>query len=401
MFWMAGIAPLGVGIYHGTWIMAVDMTTGALKWNQTYPDMTRYSTACFGADHGIVICLMEGGYYAGFSEATGALVWKTQLMDYPWASDSFGGYQYISAYGMFYRCAYDGVYAFNWTNGDIVWHYVDPAVPFETPYTDVNGTQTYSFNGGGFVADGKLYTYDTEHTPTYPLTRGWGIQAINITNGQGVWKIYGSSESPSAISDGYLVAGNSADGNIYVYGKGQSSTTVSAPQTAITSGTSAVISGTVLDQSPAQPGTPCVAACSMSTYMEYLHMQQPIGGLWNNETIYGVPVSIDAVDPNGNFVHIATVTSDGTTGTFAYTWTPTTTGNYKITATFAGDDSYGSSFAAAYAAVSTAPTTAPTTSATQATGVATTTDLLTYIAVAVIAIIIAIAILGVLLLRKH
>jgi len=322
-------------------------------------------------------------------------------MDYPWASDSFGGYQYISAYGMFYRCAYDGVYAFNWTNGDIVWHYVDHAVPFETPYTDVNGTQCYSFNGGGFVADGKLYTYNTEHTPTYPVARGWGIQCINTTNGQGVWKIYGSSEAPGEISDGYLVAGNSADGNIYVYGKGQSATTVSAPQTAITSGTSAIISGTVLDQSPAQPGTPCVAAQSMSQYMEYIHMQQPITGLWQNTSIVGVPVSIDAVDPNGNFVHIATVTSDGTTGTFAYTWTPTTPGDYKISATFAGDDSYGSSFAASYATVANVHATEAPTTTSAPSNLATTTDLMTYIVLVGIAIIIAIAIATVLILRKR
>ena len=172
---------------------------------------------------------------------------------------------------------------------------------------------------------------------------------------------HGFKEAPAAISDGYLVAGNCSRRKTCTFTvKVKAQQQLAAPQTAITSGTSAVISGTVLDQSPAQPGTPCVAASSMSTYMEYLHKQQPIGGLWNNETIDGVPVSIDAVDPNGNFVHIATVTSDGTTGTFGYTWTPTTTGNYKITATFAGDNSYGSSFAASYAAVSAAPTTAPT-----------------------------------------
>ena len=193
MFWMGGLAPTRLGVYHGTWIKAISMSTGQLLWNMTYPTMTRYSTACFCADHGLVVCLMEGGYYAAFSEATGALVYTTQLMDYPWGSDSFGGYQTISAYGMFIRCAYDGVYAFNWTNGDIVWHYVDPAVPFETPYTALNGTTPcYSFNGGGFVANGILYTYDTEHTPTEPVARGWGIQAINMTNGAGIWKIYGS-----------------------------------------------------------------------------------------------------------------------------------------------------------------------------------------------------------------
>jgi hypothetical protein len=133
----------------------------------------------------------------------------------------------------------------------------------------------------------------------------------------------------------------------------------------------------------------------MGPYMNYLHMQSQIPA-----TVTGVPVSIDAVDPNGNFVHLATVTSDGTSGTFAYTWTPTNTGDYKIMSTFAGDDSYGSSFATTYANVVNAPTTvAPTTSTI--TGFATSNDLTTYIAVAVIAIIIAIAIATVLILRKH
>ena len=97
---------------------------------------------------------------------------------------------------------------------------------------------------------------------------------------------------------------------MYVFGKGQSATTVSAPQTAITAGTSSVITGTVLDQSPAQPGKAAVSDDSMGAYMEYLHMQQPIDRMYHNITITGVPVSIDTVDPNGNSMHIATVTSD-------------------------------------------------------------------------------------------
>ena len=97
--------------------------------------------------------------------------------------------------------------------------------------------------------------------------------------------------------------------------------TVLAPQTAISSGIGIIISGAVLDQSPAQPGTPCVSAGSMATEMEYLHMQKPINGLSGNITVVGVPVSIDAVDPNGNLIHIASVNSDGK-GSFGYTWNP-------------------------------------------------------------------------------
>ncbi len=39
MFWMAGLAPLGVGVYHGTWMMAVDMTTGNIAME---PNISRH-----------------------------------------------------------------------------------------------------------------------------------------------------------------------------------------------------------------------------------------------------------------------------------------------------------------------------------------------------------------------
>jgi hypothetical protein len=130
--------------------------------------------------------------------------------------------------------------------------------------------------------------------------------------------------------------------------------------------------------------------------MDYIYMQQP-----KPATVTGVPISIDAMDPNGNMVHIATVTSDGMSGTFGYTWAPTTVGQYTIYATFAGDDSYGSSFATTYATVANAVTTtaAPTTSAINL-GQTTTDSLAMYVVAGVIAIIIAIAIVGVLLLKK-
>ena len=41
-----GIAPTGLGVYHGTWMMAADLTTGQMLWNRTYEE-TRYSTAAF------------------------------------------------------------------------------------------------------------------------------------------------------------------------------------------------------------------------------------------------------------------------------------------------------------------------------------------------------------------
>lgn len=206
--------------------------------------------------------------------------------------------------------------------------------------------------------------------------------------------------TPGGVSDGYITGSNTWDGYTYIIGKGKSATTVAAPQVALTVDQSGVITGTVLDQSPAQPGTACVSKTSMTTQMEYIHMQQPIAGLYGNETITGVPVSIDAVDPNGNNVHLADLISDGYSGTFSYTWTPTMAGDYKITATFMGDESYGSSFATTYATVVEAPAASPTPTTSAINFDAVTNTIVMTVAAAAIAIIIAIVI-AMLLLRKR
>jgi hypothetical protein len=391
--WMCGLAPTGIGVYYGTYMQAISMDTGTLLWNKTYSD-TRYSTSCFVADHGKVAVLMEKGFYEAFDIRTGNVAWKSEIMEYPWGSDSFGAYAYQSAYGLLYRQSYDGVYAFNWTNGKIVWRYTDYTVPYETPYTDENSAAVNAFNAGGMIADGKLYTYNTEHTPTYPRTRGWKLHCINATTGAGIWTMMGS-QTPAAIADGYLVTSNPDDGYMYVYGKGKSATTVSAPQTSIPLGDSLVITGTVLDQSPAQPGTPCVSAASMTTQMEYLHMQLPIAGIWNNVTMTGIPVSLDTLDSNNNWKHIGDVTTDAYSGTFGFTWEPEITGQYKVTATFMGDDSYGSSFATTYVNVAE-----PTATATPVP-VEKAPDYTALLYGILVAVIIAIVIGLVILLRKR
>jgi hypothetical protein len=397
MVWMVGMAPIALGVYHGTWMQAVDMTTGQLLWNKTYED-TRYSTACLVADHGMVAVLMEDGYYSAFDLHTGDLVWNSEPFDYPWASAGFGAYAVQSAYGLLYRQAYDGVYAFNWTNGEIVWQFISNAPPFETPYTDENGTSVYSFNGGGFIADGKLYTYNTEHTPSYPRTRGWKLYCIDAYTGEGIWNITGAM-SPGAVADGYLVNLNPDDGYLYSFGKGQSATTVTASPKSSSQGTEFLIEGTVLDQSPAQPGTPCVSADSMTTQMEYLHMQIPIGGIWGNATMTGVPVTLTAMDADGNTINIGTATTDAYYGTFSFAWTPDNPGTYTIIASFEGDDSYGTSGASTAIVVGSG---ADTPTPTSTSNTESTNDTLMTITIGMgIAIIVAIAIATVLILRKH
>ncbi|HEX9863127.1 MAG TPA: PQQ-binding-like beta-propeller repeat protein [Candidatus Bathyarchaeia archaeon] len=350
-----GITPTAMGASYGTIMQGYDLVTGTMLWNNTYADEGMYSGSCAVADHGKVAVLMKNGYWLAWDLRTGRLAWKSEVMDYPWGKASFGAYAVQSAYGLFYRQSYDGVYAFNWTNGKIAWHYKAPANPFETPYRDENDQTGYSFDGAAFIADGKMYVLNNEHTPTPPITRGWGVHCINATTGEGIWKISGIWvwSGPGPIADGYLTI-SSSDGIMYVFGKGKSATTVTASPEVSIHGSNVLIKGTVLDLSPAQPGTPCVSKNSMSTWMEYLHLQQPIAGLWNNETITGVPVSLDTLDPNGNYVHVGDVTTDGYSGTFGFTWEPEVPGQYTVTATFRGDDSYGSSFATTYVSVSEA-----------------------------------------------
>ena len=388
----------GSGIYWGVNVTAASLKTGQLlPWKMSITDETTYSASCVASDHGKVAFLTENGYFLAYDLFSGQLAWKSEKMEYPWGQPSFGAYAIQSAYGMFFRQSYDGIYAFNWTNGKIVWKYVAPALAsFEPPYI-TEGQEHYSFNSGGDVADRKMYVMNTEHTPSWPKTRGWSLHCINITTGEGIWRITGE-QSVGAIADGYLIASNSWDGHIYVYGKGKSATTIEGPKIAITMGQTVVLTGTVLDQSPAQTGTPCVAKESMTTQMEYLHMQQSISGLWGNETITGVPLTLTAIGSDGTVVDIGKVTTNGYYGTFGKEWTPPTEGNYEIVASFAGDDSYGSS--AASTTISVGPAPAPIQFPEQ---IAPADYTMTIVGVG-IAIMVAVAIavaIAVLLLRKR
>jgi outer membrane protein assembly factor BamB len=383
------------GFRYGTRIQAYSYKTGQILWDKSV-EQSMYSGTTDVADHGKVAVLMRDGRFYAWDYA-GNLVWTSEQMDYPWDSPAFGAYSIASAYGMFYRFGYGGVYAFDWDTGKIVWKYTAPAFSaYETPYTDENGTTVYSFNAGCQVADGKIYVYNTEHTPSQPITRGWGMHCIDAYTGDLVWKI----KTPGAagpVSDGYISV-SCNDGYQYVFGQGKSATTVTTPDTAVSKGSTITIKGTVLDMSPAQPGTPCVSKDSMTTQMEYLHRQMPIAGLWNNETITGVPVTLTAIKSDGNSINIGTVTTEGYYGTFSKAWTPPEEGEYKIVASFEGDESYGSSGAASGLTVGPAPATPDTQQEIVVPDYSMT------IAYAAVAIIAAVAIVGIALffaLRKR
>jgi hypothetical protein len=119
-------------------------------------------------------------------------------------------------------------------------------------------------------------------------------------------------------------------------------------------------------------------------------VQQSVAAPMN---VKGVEVTLDAVDPNGNFVHIDTVTSD-MSGMFKKMFTPDVPGEYTIIATFAGSGSYGASYAETAIGVTEAPAATPTPTPL------TLPPYETYTIGAAIAVIIAIAIAVILILRK-
>jgi len=405
-----GYTPAGADTTQEQWVEGASLVTGQLLFNVSVPVAPGtttpgifFSTSTGVADHGMyaVRCLL--GYWDCWYTTgpnAGKLAWQTPKTGdpggetYPWGD--FGAYTIASYGGLLYDFSYAGFYALNWTNGDVAWHFADPCLPFEGPWYPTMSL----FAGSPQIANGILYYANGEHSPTEPLARGWYLYALNATTGQVIWdSLDGGPCGP--VSGGYLTFGDNDNGYLEVYGPGISATTVSATQTAVTAGTPVLIAGTVMDQSPAQPNTACVSDSSMTTWMAYLHDQQPLNGIWGNATVSGVPVTLSAIASDGSSVTIGTVTSDVPSGTFGYTWTPTTTGLYKIVATFAGDDSYGASSAMTYATVVAAPvvTSAPT--PVSIAGLATTSSVITYIVIAVVAIIIAIAIATALMLRKR
>ena len=133
----------------------------------------------------------------------------------------------------------------------------------------------------------------------------------------------------------------------------------------------------------------------MSLQMENLHLQMPVGGVWKNETITGVPVALTAIASDGSFTDIGTVTTNGYYGTFSKEWIPPAEGSYEIIASFNGDDSYGSS--AASTSVSVGPAPAEINIPEQVTP----PDYTMTIVGMGLAIMVVVAIVGVLLYRKR
>jgi hypothetical protein len=379
---------------------------GAQLWitNRTEtPDTAVDMLPAAAGVYGEVNC--ETGVVNGYSMTTGKLVWGPITLPDRDPYTSIGGYQFVAANGIDYLWGFGGtIYAVNMATGALLWttdtaQLIGPAGS-NSPY-GVWPLWTFTV---GTVAGGELFV-PVGHQYSPPMFRGAQQLAINCTNGKLVWSNMGFDvTSGPAVSDGIMVAFSSYDNQIYAYGQGPTKTTVTAPDVGATTATPITITGTVMDISAGSQqnavaanfpnGLPCVSDASMTPFMEAVYEQQPMP-----TNITGVPVTVYVLDSNNNYHSIGTTTTNAQ-GDFGLTWTPNITGNYTVTAVFAGTDGYyGSSASTYFYAGSPAATTPPT--ATPTSGLASNTTLMYGLVAIIIVLIVGIALVAMLVTRKH
>jgi len=309
---------------------------------------------------------------------TGDQLWVSEPQDdSAWNMYTYGGMASI-ANGKLVVAAFGGyVYAYDIKTGHRLWKY----------YVGPSGLETTSgswpFYQPPTIADGKVYVASGEHSPNNPMWRGGKLVCLNLADGKLLWNIsffgVGSTRGGTAVAEGYLVALNEYDSRIYCFGKGPTSTTISASPKVAATGSTILIEGRVADESPGAKGAPVVADEDMTSWMEFLYMQKPCPS-----TIRGVAVTLKALGSNGKTIEIGAVTTD-MNGVFKKLWTPPAEGEYTIVATFEGSESYWSSYTETAVGVVSA--------AAAGAGVSSTDVYIVAAAIIIAAVIIAIAIL--------
>ncbi len=384
---------------------------GAVMWKKTNDAPVGNLTVLFSGGDPTVDVFAE--YYqetfefTGYSMNTGEKLWTSSgdQVALSFYSTGYIGMGPQMAYGKLYSGpAYSGLlYCYDLTNGNLLWTYG-------------NGGEGNSTNSGfaapgnyptvvNAIGNGIVYLATSEHQVETPIYKGALLRAVNATTGEELWTLSNDNNGAYlswAMADGYAATFNGYDNQVYCIGRGPSATTVTAPDIAVSTGTTIVIKGTVTDVSAGTTqteqagkfpnGVPVASDGSMKDWMGYVYQdqQQPTD-------FTGVPVTISVVDPNGNYRVIGTATTT-ISGTYSLSWTPDIAGDYQVTATFAGTNAYYPSYSQnAFAVNEPAVTAAP-----QATATPSAADLYFIPAVAAlfIAIIVCIAMIALVLKKK-
>jgi hypothetical protein len=409
--------------------VAYDATTGQQLWatnrtdasvgNNLYQTFTRGSSTGGGggAADGVYTELNYVNLdYAGFSTTTGAVLYAKTLPPPPGDGTAANAYnefdmssQVDPTLGILCIWGLGGdCWAINITNGNVLWDFntnsVNGSPGEETPY-GVNPLWIFTdWAMGGQGSATTLYLPEG-HMYAPPLIHNQQLLAVNVETGAITWHELFYGDVNAQIADGILTSLNCYDGQVYGFGMGPSATTISAPSVGVTTATPVVIKGSVTDVSPGASqevqkadfpnGLPCVSDASESQFMETVYQQQP-----EQHNVTGVQVTLTDVDPNGNYETIGTTTSDGYTGSYGITWTPPIAGNYTITATFAGSNSYYGSYATTFLYAGGAPAT-PSPAATPQSLTPVSNDVIGLGIAAIVVIIVIGAILALLMLRKR
>ncbi len=392
VFPFAGANVVVVRTPNAMQIMAgFDYTTGSRLWvnNATVLNLDVLIEGFATSSNGPLI-MRDGASpnFVAYNVKTGQELWRASTGELPWGAVQ--AYSAVYNDGANYFGSYDGhVYAYNSTSGKQIW--ASDYIGANTEVIENNNP----FNGHAVGAGGVLYFSSATVYNMMPRPRFQEMVGINQSTGKFLYELP-IAMMPVAVADGYLLTEDVDNGIQYVVGKGQTATTVTAPDTAVPLGTSIVIKGTVMDMSPGKPNTPAIADADMATWMSYQYGQNAT--LINSPpSVHGVPVTLSVVDANGNYRKIADITSDGS-GAFSFTWKPDIEGTYTLIASFAGSESYWSSYAeSAFAVDPAAPTLSPIVTSQQSMA-----DLYFIPAiVGLVVVIIAVGLLTILTLRKR
>jgi hypothetical protein len=309
------------------------------------PNGTFSWSAISQEDRVITTWVKNSRYHYAFSLVTGKYMWRTQEQQSyadAWVGSSLAA-QTVIVYNKHISVSAGGIiYCRDVKTGETIWTY-EVADKYTESYLAANWWVRPQF-----VSCGMIFFGTEEHSTQEPKPRGAPYFALDVETGEVVWKIEGGLRQThwggrSLIGDSIIVAQDTYTQLIYAIGKGPSSMTVTAPDVAVTVNKPLLIKGTITDVSPGTDstelklrfpnGVPAVADKDMSEWMLYVYNQFP------QPTVEGVPITIDAIDPNGNYVPIGTTVSDAN-GRFSFNFTPDKEGQYTIYAIFEGSNSY-------------------------------------------------------------
>ena len=275
--------------------------------------------------------------YLAFDLDTGAKLWESDQMSFPWGA--YADLNPVIAYGNLYASCYDGLWCFDMATGKEVFHFTSGDAGTETPYGTWVGR-----SGGVVVADDKCYWTTGVWHPVAVMQRGDKMFCVDAHTGDHIWNITGMYDS-AVTANGVTIGFNMYDNTFYTYGKGPSKTTVSVSPSVVEAGQSALIEVMVTDESAAaktpealgkyENGVPAMSDRDMTAFMEFLYMEKSLP-----TNMIGVPVSLQAVAPDGNIIDIATTVYTDANGKLQYMWTPPSKGTYKILATMCTTDSF-------------------------------------------------------------